>query len=64
MKDRYIDHYGIDSLPNLKEASRAGCTVFVTTNKALLEDRAELEKRFNIKIRDPEEAVKEIEAAE
>lgn len=59
MKDKYIDHYGIDSLPNLIEASQNRCAVFVTTNKPLLEDRKELEKRFNIKIRTPKEMLKE-----
>lgn len=61
MKEKYIDHYGIDSLPNLKEASAHKVDVFVTLNKKMLEDREELEKVFKVKIRTPEEFVEENE---
>lgn len=59
MKEKYIDHYGIDSLPHLKCASQAGCDIFITMNKCLLEDRDELEAIFNIKIRTPQEIMDE-----
>ena len=55
MKTKYIDHYGIDSLPHLKIASENKVDYFVTTNKALLKDREELEKLFIIKIKTPKE---------
>lgn len=58
MKDEYIDMYGIDSLPNLFQASLNKCDVFVTINKEMLEDREELEKTFKIKIRTPAEMIK------
>lgn len=58
MKDKYIDHYGIDSLPNLIEASKHRIPIFLTINKPLLEDRKELEKKFKIKIMTPLELVK------
>ena len=60
MKTKYIDHYGIDSLPNLIIASQNNIGHFVTTNEALLKDREELEKKFNIKIRTPGEMLKEM----
>jgi hypothetical protein len=59
MKEKYIDHYGIDSLPHLKWASRAGCDTFLTTNACLLEDRDELEEIFHIKILTPHELAEE-----
>jgi len=59
MKKQYIDHYGLDSLPNLIEASKNHCDIFATTNKALLKDRKELERIFKIRIRTPEEMVKD-----
>ena len=55
MKTEYIDHYGIDSLPNLKEAVELKADVFVTTNKNILQDKKELEQYFKIKICKPEE---------
>ena len=55
MKSKYIDHYGIDSLPHLIEASEHKMDFFVTLNKPMLEDREELEKKFKVKIRTPEE---------
>ena len=55
MKEKYIDHYGIDSLPNLIIASQNNLDVFLTTNKSLIEDRDELQEIFNIKIRMPGE---------
>ena len=55
MKEKYIDQYGIDSLPNLIIASENGMDVFLTLNKELLKDKKELEKKFKIKIRSPEE---------
>lgn len=61
MKDKYIDHYGIDSLPHLKAASENKCEIFLTSNKELLKDRIELEKIFTIKILTPEEFVKKDE---
>jgi hypothetical protein len=64
IKPEYIDHYGIDSLPHLREASAAGCDVFVTTNESLLEDRKLLESEYQIKIRTPEEALDEAEQRE
>ena len=59
MKKKYIDHYGIDSLPHLIEASRAGCDAFITINDPMLKDRKELEKKFKIKIRTPKEILEE-----
>ena len=59
MKDEYIDQYGIDSLPQLKEASQMKAQVFVTSNKSVLDDRKELEEAFSIKIRTPEELMKD-----
>lgn len=56
MKKEYIDHYGIDSLPHLKEASEARAEVFLTSNESLLADRTELEEIFDIRILTPEEA--------
>lgn len=58
MKDKYIDHYGIDSLPQLKEAAKIKSAYFITLNKAMLKDRKELEKKFKVKIRTPMEMVK------
>lgn len=56
MKNKYLDHYGIDSLPHLIVASENDLDVFLTLNKSLLEDREELEEKFNIEIiRTPEE---------
>jgi hypothetical protein len=55
VKKRYIDQYGIDSLPHLKAASDARVEIFVTSNKSVLEDREELEQYFDMKIRSPEE---------
>lgn len=52
---QYIDKYGIDSLPHLELASANKCDIFLTTNRAMLKDRKELEKIFNIKIRTPKE---------
>lgn len=51
IKKEYIDHYGIDSLPNIREANMLGESKmaevsFMTTNRSLLEDRAELKKVF------------------
>ncbi len=60
MKDKYIDQYGIDSLPNLEAASEAQCEYFITTNQELLDDREELEEKFDIKIRDPTEMLQEL----
>lgn len=61
MKQEYIDQYGIDSLPHLLIASASGCQYFVTTNKALLKDRKELEQRYKIKIRTPQEMCENVE---
>jgi len=61
MKDKYIDQYGIDSLPHIKEAVAAKCDVFVTINQSVLGDRKELEKKFGIKIATPEEIIKKDE---
>lgn len=58
-KNKYIDMYGIDSLPHLKEAKECGCDVFMTTNKSMIEDREKLEKVFGIKIRTPKEMLEE-----
>lgn len=55
MKEKYIDQYGIDSLPHLKIAKEAGCDMFITTNEEMLDDREELEQKFNIKIKRPDE---------
>ncbi len=55
MKNKYIDHYGINSLPHLIEAHMNKMDYFITLNKPMLDDRDELEKKFNIKIRTPEE---------
>ncbi len=55
MKKEYIDHYGIDSLPMLIEASKTDVDVFVTLNESLLADKEELEKVFKIKIIHPDE---------
>jgi len=59
MKFKYIDMYGIDSLPHLKKASAHKIEFFVTINESLLEDREELEEFFDIKIRTPEEMLEE-----
>lgn len=59
MKDCYIDHYGIDSLPHLISAYDAGASHFLTTNQSLLDDREELQKTFNIKIVTPNEMMEE-----
>jgi len=59
MKQKYIDHYGIDSLPHLISASENKCDIFVTLNKSMLEDRTELENKFKIKIRTPKEMLDE-----
>jgi len=59
MKKKYIDQYGIDSLPHLMCASENKCDVFVTINKSMLKDRAELENKFKIKIRTPKEMLDE-----
>ncbi len=55
MKKKYIDHYGIDSLPHLRIASENNLDIFLTLNRSLIKDREELEKIFKIKIRTPEE---------
>lgn len=55
MKDKYIDEYGTDSLPQLSLASMNKIGIFITMNEELLKDRIELEKKFNIKIRHPKE---------
>ncbi len=57
MKAKYIDQYGIDSLPQLRLASESSCNIFLTSNQALLDDRDELEKFFKIKIRTPEQVL-------
>lgn len=61
MKSQYIDQYGIDSLPNLKDASKHKIEFFVTLNKEMLKDRDELEKLFLVKIRSPTEMLKEMQ---
>lgn len=58
MKDKYIDHYGLDSLPHLIMAKDSGCEYFITYNKELLDNRVELEKIYDIKIRTPDEMLK------
>jgi predicted nucleic acid-binding protein len=45
----------IDSLSHLEIAAMSGCQYFITTDKKILKGRAELEQKFNIKIRTPEE---------
>ena len=64
MKDEYIDHYGIDSLPQLRHASQLNAqseeeVVFVTSCQPLLTDREELQNLFNIRILTLEEAAEE-----
>lgn len=64
MKTEYIDHYGIDSLPQLRHAARMNAetkeeVVFLTSCQALLEDREELQKLFNIRIMTPKEMMEE-----
>lgn len=59
MKDKYLDKYGNDSLKHIKVATQGGADVFVTNNTNLLKDRAELEKKFKIKIRTPIEMLRE-----
>lgn len=62
MKDKYIDQYGIDSLPNLIVASNAGIEFFLTINEDMLKDKKELEKKFHIKIITPDDkGFKELE---
>ncbi len=61
MKEEYIDQYGIDSLKHLKVASKHNLDIFLTLNENLLEDREELEKEFNIKIRSPHQLNKELD---
>ena len=55
MKEKYIDSYGIDSMPHLKIAAKERCKFFVTTNKAMLRDRKKLEAKYKIQIRTPKE---------
>lgn len=55
MKFEYIDQYGVDSLPQLRIASRNLCGIFLTSNESLLKDRVELEKAFNLRIMTPKE---------
>lgn len=57
MKDKYIDEYGLDSLPHLKIASENKCDIFITSNNNLLKDREELEKIFDIKIKTLKEMI-------
>ena len=61
IKKEYIDQYGLDSLPKLKDAKKFGMDVFVTINESLLEDREELEKEFGVPIRTPEEMNEELD---
>jgi len=58
MKEVYLDECGIDSLPNLKIASKHGMNIFLTLNEGMLKDREELEKFFKIKIRSPTDSLK------
>jgi len=58
MESKYIDRYGIDSLPHLKIASDSQCDIFVTTNELLLRKRKQLEKKYHLKIRTPGEMVR------
>ena len=51
VKDKYIDKYGMDSLIQLRIASKHRCDIFLTLNDEMIKDRDELEKKYNIKIR-------------
>lgn len=53
MKDKYIDDYGLDSLPSLILAAKCGCNIFLTVNEDMLKDRKELQEKFHIKIVSP-----------
>jgi hypothetical protein len=57
IQKKYIDQYGIDSLPHLVQAGKTGAEIFVTLNQAMLKDRAELEQLYKIKIRTPGEVI-------
>jgi hypothetical protein len=59
MKDKYLDKRGMDSLMQLRIASKHGCDVFLTLCDDMIKDREELERKFNIKIRTPEELIEE-----
>jgi hypothetical protein len=59
MRDKYLDHYNIDSLPHLRRAAKCKSEYFITSNEDMIEDRDELEIRFNIKIRTPSEILEE-----
>jgi predicted nucleic acid-binding protein len=57
MREKYIDHYGMDCLPNLKDAAKCKAHYFITLCKPMLEDRKELEKIYNLKIMSPKEFI-------
>lgn len=54
-KNKYIDHYGIDSFFNYLVACIHRMDHFVTLCKSMLKDRDKLEKKFRVKIRTPTE---------
>ena len=55
MRKKYLDHSGLDSLPHLRIAAANKCDYFITNNKKVLADRAELEEAFDIYIKTTEE---------
>jgi len=57
MKTSYIDVYGMDSLNQLKAASKVGADVFITLDAGILDYRVELESMFKIKIRTSQEVI-------
>jgi hypothetical protein len=60
LKDKYIDQYGMDSLIQLRIASKNKCDIFLTLNDEMIKDREELEKKYDIKIRTPKEMIEMI----
>lgn len=56
----FRDEYGY-SIIHYLEAVVNRINLFVTLNPIMIENRKELEKRFGVKIRTPEEQVKEFE---
>ena len=53
----YRDQYGY-SIIHYFEAFRLGMDTFVTTNRIMLEDKEDLQKRFGVMIKDPIEATR------
>jgi len=50
----------MDSLIQLRIASKNKCDIFLTLNDEMIKDREELEKKYDIKIRTPKEMIEMI----